>query len=521
MLDFRTLWGHLAEDSVDEVAEYSPLFRMYMEIFFHTRVVQFMILITAYNVAVLAAANIAYPVMSPFLQFVYYVYDVIGTIVYLALALVFKGSQVFGAHSSAYVANPTKEDTETAKRKIMRNRTVDWIVFCKETIRATFVEVYSLCFGRKVRCNDRRNQERQAVPFYEALNIGLKFLSQRKISGNKRLVLNDWANNAKLVLIFLAIPVYCIVWNFVGSNGPYTFYILTCRSDGRDSNDCLFYQLQMILSLGYLTYITQKAIFTASVLLSLMGLHFGAEVGRGLVDSWINRFGMLRRLEYGERNTPRGGADPVATTPRTAGASAKSLGEPVTNALHQDMRSPPPQSVATENPPTILSPVPMAEVMEYVQRDAYEHYLFIREFMFIGSRAWSPIILTLTFLDTFYVSLFVYGAITAGTKVAVMGWIYFTCWVSIRVLLLTVYPIVSLAHANAYLYVLQEQFLVAAPEDFSVLGGRDGWLQYLEKVPATWTVYGVLITWDRLTGVLWTGVAALGAVAITYASNNV
>jgi hypothetical protein len=182
---------------------------------------------------------------------------------------------------------------------------------------------------------------------------------------------------------------------------------------------------------------------------------------------------------------------------------------------------PQPQRAAVAVTPEILAPVPMEDFMECLQRDAYEHYLFIREFMFIGSRAWSPIIVTLTFLDTFYVSLFVYGAVTAGTEIAVTDWIYFTCWVSIRVWLLTIYPIVSLAHANAYVYVLEEQFLVAAPEDFSVLGGRDGWLQYLEKVPAIWTVYGVLITWDRLTGVVWTAVAALGAVAIAYASNNV
>ena len=68
--------------------------------------------------------------------------------------------------------------------------------------------------------------------------------------------------------------------------------------------------------------------------------------------------------------------------------------------------------------------------------------------------------------------------------------------------------------------VLQEQFLVAAPEDFSVLGGRDSWLQYLEKVPAIWTIYGVLITWDRLTGLLWTTVAGIGAIVISVASAN-
>ena len=62
---------------------------------------------------------------------------------------------------------------------------------------------------------------------------------------------------------------------------------------------------------------------------------------------------------------------------------------------------------------------------------------------------------------------------------------------------------------------------MAAPEDFSVLGGRDVWLDYLSKVPAIWTIYGFWVTWDRITGVLWAGIATAGAVLISVASANV
>jgi hypothetical protein len=523
-MDFRTLWNHLADDSVDEVAEYSPLFRMYMEIFFHRRVVHFMILVTAYNVTVLAIADISYPIMDPFNQFLYYLYDIIGTVVYLALAILFKGSEVFAAPDVTHKTDASDEKKDAPKRKIMRNRALDWLVFVKETMRATLTEIHILCFGRKGdKALSPHQQRRQQVPFYEALNIGLKFLSQRKISGNKRIVLNTGTNNIKLVLIFLVIPIYCILWNFLAANGPYTFYIEACQTDGQGSAFCKYFELQTILSLGYLTYIMQKSIYTAAVLLSLVGLHYGAEVGRGLVDSWINRFGMLRRLEYAgqKQSLVHGAGVGTSTIPQTPVPSKKNtiVSDPVISSLHAPESTPknPAEAIISE----ILVPVLMPELMDYMQRDAYEHYLFIREFMHIGSRAWSPIILTLTFLDTFYVSLFIYIAVTSGTQIAVIDWIYFACWIAIRVWLLTIYPIVSLAHANAYVYVLQEQFLVAAPEDFSVLGGRDSWLQYLEKVPAIWTVYGFLVTWDRLTGVLWTALAALGAVAITYASNNV
>jgi len=106
-----------------------------------------------------------------------------------------------------------------------------------------------------------------------------------------------------------------------------------------------------------------------------------------------------------------------------------------------------------------------------------------------------------------------------GAQLDAFNWVYYACWISVRVYLLTIYPVISVAHANAYVYALQEQFLVAAPEDFAVLGGRDAWMDYLVKVPAVWTVYGFEISWDRLSGALWTVVAALGALALSYASS--
>ena len=160
-----------------------------------------------------------------------------------------------------------------------------------------------------------------------------------------------------------------------------------------------------------------------------------------------------------------------------------------------------------------------AIAIQYLQRDSYEHYLFIREYMTIGSRSWSPIIVTLSFLCVFYVLIFAYGAITVGNVFPKFMPAYYCFWIIVRVFILSIYPIMSLAHANSYAHSLQELFLVAAPEDFTVLGGRDGWLEYLDKVPAVWTVYGLWVTWDRLTGLLWTGVAGLGAFGITYASS--
>jgi hypothetical protein len=158
--------------------------------------------------------------------------------------------------------------------------------------------------------------------------------------------------------------------------------------------------------------------------------------------------------------------------------------------------------------------------LKYVQRDAFESYLFLREFMSTCSKAWSFTILLFAFLAVFFIFSFLLGSIANAKFITDVEWAYYTIWTSIRVVSLIVYPITSLAHANVCVYALEEQFLVAAPEDFAVIGGRDSWLDYIQKVPAMWMIYGVAISWDRLAGLLWTGVAGFGALTLSTAFSN-
>ena len=45
-------------------------------------------------------------------------------------------------------------------------------------------------------------------------------------------------------------------------------------------------------------------------------------------------------------------------------------------------------------------------------------------------------------------------------------------------------------------------------------GGRDLWLDFVNSVPAAWTVYGVQITYARITGVLYAIAATLFATYV-------
>ena len=93
-------------------------------------------------------------------------------------------------------------------------------------------------------------------------------------------------------------------------------------------------------------------------------------------------------------------------------------------------------------------------------------------------------------------------------------------YILVRVFIFCLYPVMSIEHANAYLYALRDTFLIAAPGDYTVLGGRDKWAEFLDEVPAVWTLYGLWVTWDKLFGVLWAVITTGVAVGVTVVSST-
>jgi hypothetical protein len=162
-----------------------------------------------------------------------------------------------------------------------------------------------------------------------------------------------------------------------------------------------------------------------------------------------------------------------------------------------------------------INTIGLVELPPYFDRDAYEHYLMIHEFMYAGSRSWSFAIVAYLFLAVLFIMLFMFGALVSGQRLPIIDWFHYSMFVSIRVFILTIYPITLIARTNAYIYALHEQFLISAPDDFEVIGGRDIWLNYVQKVPALWNVYGLTVTWDRIAGLLWTIGAGFSALILT------
>ena len=571
LMDYRTLWDFLEREPTDEMSEYSPLFRIYVEMYFHTRTVQIMTAAVIYYLIVLISADQAYRVSPPLKRFIDYTMVAIQGFVYLAMVVLFKGSIFPKENYQSAERGDDASVKENISRRSRTKQTLNCMHYVREALRKSTEEV-QVQYARYSRTRQHHsssggvsadggrdgrgisNSLHVNVPFYDTLNIALKFLTRRsgkRQGGDNAAKKHNW----KLLFIFFCVPVYVILIMYATPVSPYYLYIEICNGEGWHSVYCKNLSFTFYLTLGYTIPVLIKILFISSVLIALVGQAIGSDIGRGLVNSWLHRFGSLRRL-----GAPSASSSSTATTQSdgdqrktwtaigtetvssAAAGNANGGDSSVFNELHAPPtplnlkridKSDPGQASKSTSKPQPAPPdttdaattaaagsMSIAELPSYVQRDAFEHYMFIREYMSCASRTWSITIVALTFLDVFYVFIFIASSVAAANKTNVLMWTFYVCWVIIRIALLSVYPITSLAHANAYVYALQEQFLVAAPEDFGAIGGRDKWLEYLDKVPAVWTIYGVAVTWDRLTGLLWTTIAGLGALAITISTSS-
>ena len=144
----------------------------------------------------------------------------------------------------------------------------------------------------------------------------------------------------------------------------------------------------------------------------------------------------------------------------------------------------------------------------WVKRDATEHYFFICEVFQASDKIWSPALSGIFFICFGTTLVFALFATVSGNLLNIYAIIQIIIYIVVRILILFIYPIVCLCHANRYIYELVNAFKRSSKEDFQLIGGCERWSEFITNCPAAWTFYGLWITWDRLFGMIWTFAAA-------------
>jgi hypothetical protein len=150
-----------------------------------------------------------------------------------------------------------------------------------------------------------------------------------------------------------------------------------------------------------------------------------------------------------------------------------------------------------------------------IQTDAEERYMFMRHYQSTASTLWE-----------FLLSV----SVTSSAGIAVLAYI------SIQFMLqkydyidpiLTVYFIVSisivlfvvvlLAEVNTASRKLSAMFISSAVDDYSIIGGREQWLGFIESAPVDWKMMGFTFTWTWVGSIaLTTGTSLLAMFASSF-----
>lgn len=344
------------------------------------------------------------------------------------------------------------------------------------------------------------------LSYHEILNIALKFLVD--INHVNMQSINFDRPTYRLILLFICIvfPIYVffsrtLVWYIIAPISQCPNGLLTSDS----AEVCRYYFYFLLLTLGSMTLYFVQLIFGMSIMVALVSLSYGSEIAYRLTDAWIKKFKSLRRVEeYDMEEFIDQNLEKKKNASIGRNHSGRSSVKAAVVTSDEVMPFVSKRQFHFESEKNICE----HPLYYWIKRDATEHYFFICEVFQASDRIWSPA-LTFIFLMAVGIALVaVLYAVLLGNISHPIVLLQTIIFASVRIFVLFIYPLMSLCHANAYIYELTNCFRRASKDDFQLIGGCEQWIDFMENCPAAWTYNGIWITWDRLLGLVWTFAAA-------------
>jgi hypothetical protein len=508
------LWNYLYDDDIDEITLQSPYLKLCLDLMFHPKTARCFYIMFIWNIFLTSVTFTLYPRFhGPSTNYIAYV---IMMLVYTCAFYVSKGRfPLFLNLKDCYSSKNAAPVEQRRERATMENNdeiilmkqslylVTHWTSIMRRFLRGTWNECLTMISDYRVARRKKANIVRKTLSFYKWINMSLKLL--KRINGPNSGNANLNHTRCKLALMFsmYCFPIYLLVQNIRNFN---ILYSATCAID-KSTGICKAIYVQLIGGLGGLTNWVFQSIFGVSVMISLVGLAYGADIAYRLAEVWSIKFGSLRRVnEKLDRCF-------IANNFSIESFESKIIEDEI-EAEQYESRIGILTSVTKER---INGKESHVEICETICRDATEQYLFMCELLNIAGNIWSPV-LTGLIVIVIYLCVNDIAVIVILIKLdtfPIYGIIQISMYVFVRVLILLVFPVIAIAFANSYLLELNNLFETAAAEDFPTIGGRDRWVDFLNKYPAVWTYYGLYITPERLLLIGWSGFLSVVVVLLT------
>lgn len=310
--------------------------------------------------------------------------------------------------------------------------------------------------------NGRGRRARQVNGFYDIAESATRFLSSLDKYGSKR---ETYGRSASMMCASLLTVVLIAIVTNVFYQWSYVF---PCEEKRRNehtgmfnvSNECSAVYCKMFAQ-GFFIFGNIVWFFAwSTVVVTLAILLYGCDIAHSMTRYWLIRFRPLRRLE-------------------AAGSK-----------------------FVTDN----------NKLESLIKRDAYERYLFCHNYMDSASSTWSVALFLLLAVSCM---LFVYGYSLILYVYKVSGYLEPSfmgiCAVTAGMI---IFVLICMTYANAAVDNITKAFCFCSVEDYKLLGGREEWMEYTEKAPVYWYIFGFAITRSWLVGFLGGSVTTVAGTAV-------
>eukprot|EP01036_Dinobryon_divergens_P032868 gene32868-42547_t len=491
--DWERLWTHLSLDKSDEICRNVTLFRACIRFFMHEKTLKLVWALFVYNQLVAAIV-----------EFTFTPNPVEVAVGLCRLALFnFVNCTLYTLFYRLYNGHPTRmsapsDPQESRRSKIEQNtRNImasgQWFAAFKWMVWEAIAECTSFAVCRSQSNSYESISQHTLSSFDQLLNIALKFLVRHCKVDIKKVNLSQRGYKLAFLTVFTLVPVYCIL--------VVTISLISakhmCDLVGQSSAVCQYQIVYAVLTFGHLTYSVSYFLLCATMIISMIGLTYGSELAFHMIGSWLRRYCTLRRVSFRSHHSCHHNAL------RQSHDNNCSLGKEKEGEIE-----------AVE----LKEANEMEEMMtDYLTRDATEQYLFIVEYLRQCGSLWSFNIVFIYFVATFLLAIFIFivastpvGTIFSPAEVLKLAVYVF------QICLFLVFPTLSLAHVNSYINHLLDLFKNSSSDDFQLIGGKEKWQEFATAVPPAWTLFGIWITYGRITGVLSTALTAAGTVVFSF-----
>ena len=462
--DWERLWRFLDTDESDDLAKHGALLRASIGFFLHEKTHVAFCALLVYNFTLNLWFYSVSPLFSAESSFFTSLFYILGGFLYISFRRLYVSSSS-AIPSIVPDKHPFQNHFNDGENIVRRGAPKNlYKMHLRGAIRhyalTTWDEmksIFSLFCGCKSTTDKasnghaaKRHLSRENVSSFDnLLNIALKYILHHCERDAREITLNRAGYRLTFLMISVLLPGYCAAL--------FAYYwwsaVTTCNYLGQGSDGCRNYIIYLALSFGSFTMVAFYGILYGTMVNSIIGLCYGTDLAYCMVDCWMKRYSGLRKIVV-----------PTLLVSKEHSGNASTLEMKEGTIMEENIYG----SLKEDAAP--LRRMELSDLSDALKTNATEQYLFVVEYMRQAGAVWSAAIVGMYLYSVFLVVVTIIFCVFVASGQNFSFVVSLVVPTVLEILLFSIFPTWSLAHANSLNYPLLDLFTNCSEDDFKIIG---------------------------------------------------